>query len=355
MINLRALASLLLLAAGGCSNTNSANPTRNYLGTQSPGDVWSWSITPDNASGGTFSSKNQTLGLTYSGTLSTLPNGFLKLAITATNDPAVGPTDYFYGFEVPNTGMLIKPIGNQARVIIAAAQGDCPTSSGAFNWIAVPAPGWNATTSVAYGFAASTMSGATFDFNYENHLLSGAAANPATRADHAMSCAAGAMGNGSTTIGLTPSGIFIGDLGPGSGGFAGMPAPANNIDVGATGLLAAGKEYRGVLYKYDSTGPQTVLVWGRPNASGGLDGGPYLDFEAGTEDVAHKATFAFTAQAKPGLVTGSETGAVTGATSSTTMVINQVNGKYVQFGIFLSDETSVVGKTQPQYFLAMEK
>lgn len=343
-----------LCGCGGGEGTTTST-SRSYLGTQSPGDVWTWAITTDAGGSGTFSATNVTTTRTYSGTVSTLPSKFLKLSITATTDPAITTLPaYAYAFEIPNTAVLVKPAGNNARVIIAAAQGTSPTANGSYNWLTIPPPGWNADNSVAYGVTSTTLTGSTFDFSHSYYLLSGSPATPATGFDNGFSSSNGKITKtgSNMTIGMTPSGVFVGDSGPSMGGFAGMKAPSTNVDLNS--VLAAGKEYRGVLYKYDASGPDTQLVWGRRNLSGGLTGGPYTDVETGTEDTAHQAVFTFSTQSTPGILNGTATMQVSGTTTGCTMLINQINGKYIVFGIFLSDETSPLGKTQPQYFLAME-
>lgn len=348
--------TILWGCGGGGGDGTTTTTSRSYLGTQSPGDVWSWDISTDSGGSGSFSATNATTTYTYSGTVSTLPTKFLKLAITATTDPAITTLPaYAYAFEIPNTAVLIKPAGDHARVIIAAAQGTSPTNNGSYNWIAIPPTGWNADTSVAYGSTSTTITGSTFDFSHSYYLLSGSPATPATGFDNGFSCSNGKITKSGSdmTIGMTPSGVFVGDSGPGNGGFAGMQAPSANVDLNS--VLGTGKEYRGVLYKYDATGPDTQLVWGRPDASGGLTGGPYTDVEAGTEDTVHQAFFTFSTQSAPGILNGTHTSGFSGATSSFTILINQINGKYIVFGIFLSDESSPLGKIQPQYFLAMEK
>ena len=327
----------------GCGTENGTTTSRSYLGTQSPGDVWTWAITTNSVGSGTFSATNATTTYSYSGTVSTLPSKFLKLAITATTDPAITTLPaYAYAFEIPNTAVLVKPAGNNARVIIASAQGTSPTTNGSYNWLTIPPPGWNSDTSIAYGVTSATLTGSTFDFAHNYYLLSGSPASPATGFDNGFSASNGKITKAGSdmTIGMTPSGVFVGDSGPGNGGFAGMKAPSTNVDLNS--VLASGKEYRGVLYKYDASGPDTLLVWGRRNLSGGLTGGPYTDVEAGTEDTAHQAVFTFSTQTTPGILNGTATMQVSGTTTNCTMLINQINGKYIVFGIFLSDETSLL-------------
>lgn len=345
-----------LCGCGGGDGTTSTT-SRSYLGTQSPGDVWTWAITTDAGGSGTFSATNVTTTYTYSGTVSTLPSKFLKLAITATSDPAITTLPaYAYAFEIPDTAVLVKPAGNNARVIIAAAQGTTPTANGSYNWLTMPSTGWNADNSVAYGVTATTVTGSTFDFSHSYYLLSGSHATPFTGFDNGFSSSNGKITKtgSNMTIGMTPSGVFVGDLGPSMGGFAGMKAPSTNVDLNS--VLATGKEYRGVLYKYDASGSVTQLVWGRPDLSGSgkLTGGPYTNVEAGTEDNTSRAFFTISTQSTPGILNGTARMEVSGTTTNCTMLINQINGKYIVFGIFLSDESSLVGKTQPQYFLAME-
>ncbi|MGZ4816244.1 MAG: Ig-like domain-containing protein [Terriglobales bacterium] len=68
------------------STTLTVTGSHTYLGTQSPGDLWTVSI-DDVAL--TFSAANTSASLNYAGTLTALPNGFYKTTLTASTDPGL--------------------------------------------------------------------------------------------------------------------------------------------------------------------------------------------------------------------------------------------------------------------------
>lgn len=333
---------------GGGGESGGTTTTRSYLGTQSPGDVWSWTITTDANGSGTFSAENKTLNLTYSGTVSTLPNRFLKLTVTNTNDPNINLPAYAYALEIPDTALLVKPAGDDTKVIVAAALGTCPTTAETYNWIVIPWPQWNASNSHAYGVTNSSVVGSNFSFSHNFYLLNGSSAG--TSVEDGYTCSNGEITkvNDDLTVAIAPSGFFVGDEGPGDGGFAGMAAPSEPVDLSATGVLAPGKEYRGVLFKYNSAGEDTEPVWARPNQQGGLTGGGYTNFEANIEDTLNTATLTFARQNSPGIVNGTLTDG--SGSYPFVLMINRINGKYIIVGIS-TQGTSM----RPYNFIVMEK
>lgn len=318
--------------SGGGGSNNSGGTT--YLGTQSPGDVWTWTLDNNN----NFSAVNMTLSNTYSGTYTTLSSGFLKLSVTVSSDPAVIATldvpAIAYAFEVPGTALIVKPAGADSDVIVAAAQGTCPTADASYNWTVMPSATWDSTTDEAYGVSTSTVTGSNFDFVHNLYQLDGTLM--ATSSDAGSTCADGLITQTGDplVVGLTPSGFLIGDNGPNEGGFMGMTAPAADVDLSATAL--AGKEFRGVLFRNGSTGDDTTLIWGRPNATTGtiLDGGTYIndDVEAGVENT--EVTVTFGTQPSPGVVNAVLDPLLAGLVSEDfTIMVNEINGKYFIFGI----------------------
>ena len=248
---------------GGSGGGGGSNPpaigsggTHSYLGTQSPGDVWTWTIDRDV---GTFNATNETLAYTYSGTAATMTNGFLQLTINTSTDPGITPGDIAYAIEVPDTLLLIKPAGSGSNVIVAAAQGSCPTANATSNWITMPENAWDPTGDVAYGTADSVVTGSTIDFTVNRFRLDGVALASATPSG---TCSAGRINFAAgEVIGMTPSGMFIGDNGPGLGGFVGVEAPGVNIDIVA--LTASGKEFRGCYSKTTAQLQQILNQHGR--------------------------------------------------------------------------------------------
>jgi hypothetical protein len=167
-----------MLVAGlwiaGCSNDETevvqpkpfVNPdvAEVYQGTQSPGDVWTWSL--DKEQGhmiaswdyGTFDDTSDDIEI--EGTFETLPSGFLKVTITkATPENDEVKTDgsaWFYALEIPGMAMVIKPEGSiKGDIIAMIPQGDCASIPGKYNYI-ISAPGnrsaYNPITDEAFGY-----------------------------------------------------------------------------------------------------------------------------------------------------------------------------------------------------------
>ena len=349
---LSVLFSILVTACGGGSGDSSSGGGDVYLGTQSPGDVWTWTLNNDNS----FSAVNETLSHTYSGTYATLSSGFLKLSVTATSDPGVIATPaspaIAYAFEVPGTALIVKPAGADSDVIVAAAQGTCPTADAVYNWTVMPSATWDSTQDEAYGVTTSALTGSDFSFSHDLFQLDGTAI--ATVSDAGFTCAEGMITKTGDPliIGMTPSGFLIGDNGPNAGGFMGMAAPVTNVDLSAAAL--AGKEFRGVLFRNGSTGNDTTLIWARPDSTAGdqLVGGAYVndDVEGGVENTEVSVTFG--TQPSPGVVTAVLDPILAGLPSETfTVVINEINGKLFVFGI-----STVEGNaTEPYNMIFMEQ
>ncbi len=353
------LSGLVLLLAvsliAGCklwsssSGSSTTTPTSySYLGTQSPGDVWSWTLTADS-----FSAKNVTKNYTYSGSKSTLASGFFKLVVTATTDPGVTPPATAYAVEFPNTALLVQPAGTAPRVVVAASAGACPTAADTYNWVTMPRLSWNSASDEAYGTAASTINSGSFTFNIQPNLLSGTALTP-SYSQSGWTCSNGSFAKSGATFafGITPSGIFIGDEGAGAGGMIGVNAPATAVDLTAV----KSKTYRGFQFSTDTTTVANVTepIGGEPAT--GVNAGKMLGFSYGAPDgnvetntrcSSCNGFIDFTGQPSPGLVTGTITSG--GGVRNATFVISQVGGKYVIFGV------TVTGSATPYNFLVVEQ
>lgn len=343
---------LSLLAAckiGGSSsgsNGSSASGSYSYLGTQSPGDVWRWTMT---ASG--FSATNVTKNYNYSGTKSSLASGFYKLVVTSTTDPGVTAPATAYAVEFPSTALLVQPAGASPKVIVAASSGACPTAADTYNWVTMPRVGWNQASDEAYGTAASSLGGGTFTFNIQPMLLNGTALTPYSQTG--WSCSNGSFTNSSSTFAfdITPSGIFIGDEGTNAGGMIGVNAPASAINLADV----MSKTYRGFQFSKDTTAVANVTepIGGEPGTgtnAGKLSGFSYGgdgNVETNTRCSTCDAVINLTTQSSPGLVTGTITSA--GGTSNATFVISQVSGKYVVFGV------TTTGSLAPYNFLVVQQ
>ncbi|MEA3493495.1 MAG: hypothetical protein U9R38_03805 [Candidatus Margulisiibacteriota bacterium] len=339
---------VLSLAFCGCSATSGgSNPEANhgtytYLGTQSPGDVWSWVIGT-----GTFTGTNETTSMTYEGTFVSLASGFLKATITSANDPNV-PTDgtaVFYCLEFPNTMLLVGSGGVNENPIICAAKAASAPSAGQYNWLNIPTSGWS-PGDTSYGSTEVTVDTVNnlFDFYVSTYDISGNLEEIITYEGFSFSEGRMAKSGETLQIFMTPSGLFMGDNGPGNGGLVG--AAKQTIDMADV----ASKNYRGVMYEFDAaTGDASVDPIGgepHPTVSGAIRGFAYSDLDNNTIDSSDYATLTFSGQDADGIVAGAM------ATSSHTydfkMVVSQVNNKYIVMGI------AVVAGSNPLYFLIVE-
>lgn len=352
--NVLAISSILLLIAmlvfvgcgGSGSGGSSSSGGTSYLGTQSPGDVWTWNI---NRSANTFSATNETNTYTYSGTVATLPNDFLILTVMETTDPGLTPPEVAYAFEVPDTALIVKPAEPDSKVIVAVKQGECLTQDATYNWVVMPWNGWNGSGDGAYGVTDITVNGSSYDLSHQEYEIDNDP-KPA-HSETGITCAEGRIDDSSdpdSVIGVTPSGVIIGDHGPGQGGFVGFEAPASNIAISAAAL--AGKEFRGVVFKNgNDSGEDTEPVWARANPAGGIDGGHYTDFDNGVESTP-MVHLAFVTQSSPGVVTGTLTDLSFPNTENFTFMVSEINGKYFIFGIAAEGGDN----SRPYNFLVME-
>jgi hypothetical protein len=321
--------SIILLVLGmgftACNNDETESSTREYTGTQSPGDVWEWTITTSGGAG-TFTATNRTLGYDYSGDVETLSNKFIKLTVTASTEPGFTSPAEAYALEIPGTVLFIKPAGSP-EVIVGAARGECPTTDTTYNWVELLEYPYDSTADTVYGTADSTVTGTNFDFSITKYLISGTL--DGSDSSTGFTCTDGEMthGSSSSVISITPSGVVIIDNGPGAGGVVGIEAPSSSVDMSL--VTGAGREYRGLLFKDEATGGETETIWTRPDGSGGLTGGGYDDFEAGTE-TTDNAVITFGAQSTPGIINGTLTDS--SGDNDILFIINLIDGRYFIYG-----------------------
>lgn len=333
----------------------SPSPASTYLGTQNPGDVWVWSF---NHSANTFSATNQTKSHTYSGSFTTLANGFLQLTVTVTNDPGVTVPATAYALEVPNTALLVQPpgtfvsaaVGWRTNLIIAGALGSCPSVGGSFNNVSIPTISWNSTVNQAYGIATITLSGGQASGSENKFRLDGTSLG--------ADAISGTCSNGVFTsavnrvsVVFTPSGTFIVDDPDataccGQSGVVGVAAPASNVDLNAV----AAANYRGFLYYYPSGAPAVNPFALAPGPSGTLLASGYTDFA--NNQTTPLGTITFNSQPSPGIVRSTlvEVPAAGGNTLHPVSVVLQINGKFILWGI--SDHP---GDTTGELFMALQQ
>ena len=316
---------LLLCGCGGAVSSSSNGLTHNYLGTQAPGDVWSWQITDT-----TFTATNQTLGFHYSGNKSVLSTGFMKLQVTSTDDPGVTAGQSAYALELPGTALLIKPVGADTKPpIVASCLGSNPPGPQVkFNFVAIGKVGFNAVTDQAYGYtilnvSGNSYTGPTHQWNINGSALADGTAN--FTGDNGLMTDLNGPGGAPVTGAMTPSGVCALDYGPNLGGVIGVKQPAANIDLADL----ASRHFRGFLINQGKT--QCVDV--TTNGDGTLHGRGYAlpsGVEDGTFDGGGGPTISFTAQPNPGEVTVRLAFGGNGF-EDMAAAINVVNGKYMMF------------------------
>lgn len=317
------LAVAAVLVAGGCggSASSSVSPaSRSYLGTQAPGDVWTWTI-----SNGTFTATNETKNYTYSGTESVLPTGFLKLQMQTTTDPNVNPGDSAYAIELPNTALVLEPAGADTNppVTACALGSNPPGPSVSYNYVTVPSTTWtNAMAAggyVTFNVSGNNYSGTSHDLNVGGSLLNTGTASFTCVGGHLTCTSNGVNYNGA----VTPSGVIVVDYGPGNGGIIGVQQPASPISLSAVGQMS----FHGFLIKQG----QTQEIEATPNGDGTLHGVGYADVETGTlQSDGSGVTVTFASQPSPGLVQMNLT--TSGGAEQIMAAVSVVGGKTMVLG-----------------------
>jgi len=342
---------IVALAVGlvaGCGQSTSSNSstmphgTFTYFGTQSPGDIWSWTIGE-----GTMIATNETKGKYYSGTFSAQPSGFLKGVITASNDLSLplNSTAKVYLMEFPNTMLIVKPADSD-RLIVCAAQATIEPTAGQYNWIKVPNSGWNANANTGYGTADVSVSGGQCNIYLSRYMIDGSLISATLEAGYIFANGRLIKSGSDLSVFMTPSGLFIGDNGLGSGGFAGLKYEAVNISD------AMAKEYRGAQFTFDSsTGLGSTVALGsgpNPAAPRTMRVWNYSDVDNNVIDTSTYATLSPVTQESSGIVSGTLLYS-NGASRNIKMAIAKISGKYVVIGI------EAITATTPVNFIAIEQ
>ncbi len=326
--------------SGGTTSTSGGSTGgRTYLGTQSPGDAWSFSV-----GSSTFSSLNTTTGKAYSGTLSIVASGFIKFTVNSSTDNSVPVGSTAYAWETPGSLLLVRGLGSTGRPIVAAAAGvQVPGTDAAYNWISMPKANWQPLADEAYGTAFYDIAGTDWAGTVDSQLIDG------TSIGSMQSSLADSLGqlteNGGPGIGgVNPNGVFIFDKGPSSGGLLGLAAPTDPVDL----AVVLTKEFRGIAF---TNGRGSFPAWARRNSLGSISVGSYVGangVDSNSEDPNPTTQFdlTFTGQPNIGQLVG--TIANNGTTSGMIVVASVLGGKYFLFG--LSDDP-----VRPSLFLLAER
>jgi len=338
---------LLLIGVGlffsACGNS-SGNPaalhgTYSYFGTQSPGDVWNWTLGE-----GTIVATNETLGFYYSGTFSALASGFLKGVIAATNDPTVPANGSFYMLELPNSMLIVKPGGNSDRMIVCAARTVLPPTAGQYNWIKVPGLGWDNGT--AFGTADVTVSSGSIDIAMNKYDIAGSLRETTNEAGFTFVDGKISREGSALQVFMTPSGLFFGDNGPGSGGFFGTYTGPLRVPT------PYARNYRGVIFSYDSQTrlgvTKAIGVGPHPTRQETFQGWSYSDVDANTVDPSSYVAITLEASGIPRVWNGIMIDEQ-GQAKEFKMIYNYIGGKYVMLGI------TAMTNTRPENFVIVEQ
>jgi hypothetical protein len=318
-------------SGGGVSIIANRSGSYEYSGTQSPGDMWTWTISTE-----TFFGSDESNGFWVSGTWETLSNKFCKAFVGDSSDTnAISKEAYF--LEFPDTMLMIHPCdannNHKDNIIICTAHSATPPSTGKYVYITTPWQGWT-IGDTAYGSVDATLSG-TYSFNVTNYLLTGEPESNVTKSGYIFTDGIGDNLNYPTDpkIFMTPSGVFMGDNGT-SGGFAGASVEAINIPD------LSSHTYRGVRFVYDAANGtnETRPVTAYPNGANKMIGREYSGGVEGGLDTNNYVGITFEAQNSSGIIpmyiTDYGAGPVTFGTSIYKAVAATVgsNNKYMLFG-----------------------
>lgn len=268
-----ALFSTLVLGSLGlflsaCPQSDGTAPapaasTVSYLGTSAPGDTWTVLYDPN----GTFTIVNTTTPVTYAGTYSLLASGYTQLTITSPSS-ATG-----YAKTISNTATLVWLGSGSTAPIVAAVQGNCPTSSTTanYNFVRIPSSAEVAWTGASTGYGTMTAdftSVGNMIFTVTNKTFAGA---PTVLApDSGWSCTQGIISKGAAQINVTASGIFLRDDGLNAGGSMGVAQPTIAV-AGTIATDLAAKNFIGFQWNKNGGVPVTEAIKGK-----------YLVFNAST-------------------------------------------------------------------------
>ena len=325
------LMGLGVFAAGvvGCGRieeSTSSTTVYTYQGAQSPGDVWSWQI---DRGGRTFIATNETTSFWASGTLEVLVTSFLKLYVNNSNDSsAVGQTAH--ALELPGTFLIAKPAGSRTNEVNCVAKGTTAPDPGSYNLVVIPSRSWTSREAAYATMEVSLVSGGTYSFNYTSYRIDGVALGVSTEAGYTFDSSSGRfIKSGVTTqFFVTASGAFVGDFGPGRGGFLGLKR--QTVDVSDF----ARSNFRVIQSRYNPPGrfeETSFLSWqAHPTLANHMIGNLYTNIETGAILETVTATGELTAQDSQGFFT------ITQAGETAKMIPGRVGSSYMGFIFLLS-------------------
>jgi hypothetical protein len=328
-----AVAALGGVAGCGGSGAGAASATNSYLGTQAPGDVWSWTV-----GSSTFTASNDTLGHTYSGTAQALPSGFTKLVVTSTNDPGVAAGSAAYAIEIPGVALMVKPAGgNDKPVIVASGHGqDIKGNTLSSNWVTIPSADYNSLSHESYGTAVFTKGPQkTWNGVIQQYMSDGTHLGQGTGSftEHKGVLT---MADSSAVAAMTSGGALILDNGPNMGGLVGLRVPASPLSLDEfrastfRGIVVMNGETRG-LYLQPHSGPMML---------GGMYDEAGLETNTPDPDPEKHAYISIDTQPSPGIFRA--TLHTEGDDHNIILVVNKVKGKFIGFGLLAGDRGNMV-------------
>lgn len=229
----------------------------------------------------------------------------------------------------------------------------------------MPNADWEVTSDAAFGTAITTGSASSLVISIASYLLGGTVPNN-TVTEAGFSCNNGVITSTVANMpefSITPSGVFIGDQGT-DGGVFGMLQP--QAKIGSTAILQQGREFRGFVFMtHPPNGPdgvtpvdKTQAIWSRTKGDNLITAGEYTNFGNGTEDSCPGgdscATLSLDNEVAPGEFSGTMIDSHAGS-HPFTLMINQIDGKYMVFGFSREQAGSDPNDLYPYLFLVMEQ
>ncbi len=319
----------------------------NYMGAQSPGDVWLFTL---DDTGNQFSATNQTTGLNYTGTTLPLANGFLKTSITSSNDPNLPAGSSGYAVEVPGVAAMLALGGGTDKPVALVAQGACPTLNSPANvqLVNLGKSTYDSTQSESYASVVVSQSGANYNFSLNSFLLDGTLRTSQSGTLPSGTCSGGVItipnvptssgGTTTVTVAAAINGLYIIDLGPGHGAAVG----SQTFAVDSTTLNSAmSATYLGAIFRRNST-PITTFAGFGPGSGTSISGGAFTNIDSDAFSAhATNVTVNFTSVNTNGFLQGNVSDSATGLDHTPFVgMVTQNGGKFFIFGITTDTSTT---------------
>jgi hypothetical protein len=356
------------------------NPSTSFIGTQAPGDIWQILISHTDATHGSFKESDQgagglpgTTNFSVTKAFSTTTAGFRQYVVANAfycPFPVHCPAVFGYAVEMQGEMVLMQPGGVGTKVTGAVAN-SCPqlTVPTIYQFVALPSKAFS-ITDAAYGNVAVTQPSLgmnTYNLSFNTFRLDGTGHTsntfPTVSCDSTFQVLSF---TGTTSLPVTMAfsahGAMVIDNGTGIPS-VGLQQPASPLlTSGMNGILAG--QYLGVLFHPNlapgtlrNPGHITRMVGFGPNTGTTLTGGIYGNPGADPFS-AHPADEVITlgTQTSPGLFTGGTLAIGTNPVitiNNFDVVVGQVNGKFVLYGIGL--DTSNSSSPQPTAVLLIQQ